>query len=131
MKYETTGLNKLSKQLNEFVKTAGFNGNNVPLRMMLIHSEISEAFEAFRKDHFANPAEFKHLMKGFTPEDSPISFKEYFEKHIKDSMEDELADALIRLLDLCAYLDVDIEYYVAQKMSYNETRGFKYGGKKF
>lgn len=131
MKYNVTGLNKLSKQFNEFVKKAGFNGNDIPLRMMLAHSEISEAFEAFRKDHFANPAEFKHLMKGHTPEDSPALFKAYFQDHIKDSMEDELADSIIRLLDLCAYLDVNIEFYIEQKMAYNEMRGFKYGGKKF
>lgn len=131
MKYNVIGLNKLSKQFNEFVKKAGFNGNNIPLRMMLTHSEISEAFEAFRKDHFANPAPFKQLMKGYTPEDSPITFKASFEEHIKDSMEDELADSVIRLLDLCAYLDVDIEFYIEQKMAYNEMRGFKYGGKKF
>lgn len=131
MKYNITGLNKLSKQFNEFVKKAGFNGNDIPLRMMLTHSEISEAFEAFRKDHFANPAEFKQLMKGHTPEDSPALFKAHFQDHIKDSMEDELADSLIRLLDLCAYLDVDIEFYIEQKMAYNEMRGFKYGGKKF
>ncbi len=131
MKYKTEGLNKLSKQLNAFVKKAGFNGNDIPLRIVLIHSEISEAFEAFRKDHFANPVEFRQLIGKYTAEDSPISFKEYFEKHIKDSMEDELADSIIRLLDLCAYLDIDIEFHIQQKMAYNELRGFKYGGKKF
>jgi len=131
MKYNVKGLNKLSKQINEFVKEAGFNKNNIPLRMVLIHSEISEAFEAFRKDKFANPAEFKQLMKGYSGMDSPISFKEHFETHIKDTMEDELADSLIRILDLCAYLDIDIEFYTEQKMKYNETRGFKFGGKKF
>ncbi len=131
MKYNVIGLNKLSKQFNEFVKKAGFNGNNVPLRLMLTHSEISEAFEAFRKDKFADRATFKQRMKGCTVEDSPISFKAHFEDHIKDSMEDELADSIIRLLDLCAYLDVDIEFHIEQKMAYNELRGFKYGGKKF
>ncbi len=131
MKYKTEGLNELSKQFNQFVIKAGFNDNNIPLRIALIHSEISEAFEAFRKDHFANPAEFKQLMKEYTPEDSPISFEAFFKEHIKDSMEDELADSVIRLLDLCGYLDIDIEFHIKQKMNYNETCGYKYGGKKF
>ena len=131
MKYNVTGLNKLSKQFNEFVKKAGFNDNDIPLRMLLTHSEISEAFEAFRKDHFANRKDFELLMDGCTPKNSPDHFKDSFEGHIKDSMEDELADSVIRLLDLCAYLDVDIEFYIEQKMAYNEMRGFKYGGKKF
>ena len=131
MEYNVNGLTKLSKQLNDFVKRAGFNKNDVPLRMMLTHTEISEAFEAFRNDKWANPAEFKQLTKGYTWEDSSTSFKAFFEEHIKDSFEDEIADSLIRLLDLCAFLDIDIEFFIKQKMKYNETRGFKYGGKKF
>ena len=131
MKYNVTGLNKLSKQLNQFVKQAGFDGNDIPTRIALIHSEVSEAFEAFRKDKYANPAEFKQLMKGYSSDDSPLSFVGHFEEYIKDSVEDELADSIIRLLDLCAYLDIDIEFHIEQKMRYNETRGFKYGGKKF
>lgn len=126
MEYKTEGLNELSVQLNDFVKSAGFNENGIPLRFALIHSEISEAFESFRKDKYANVIEFEHLMK-----ENPESFKEHFEKHIKDSMEDELADSIIRLLEFCTYAEVDIEYHIQQKMNYNETRGFRFGGKKF
>ena len=131
MEYNVKGLNELSKQLNNCVKKVGFNNNDVPLRIALIHSEISEAFEAFRKDKFANNVEFKQLMKGYNSDNSPISFKAHFEQQIKDTLEDEIADSIIRLLDFCAYMDIDIEFHIQQKMQYNEMRGFKYGGKKF
>lgn len=129
MKYQVEGLNKLSKQINNFVVEAGFDGNDVPLRTALIHSEISEAFEAYRKDKFVNLSEKE--KRGISALNEIEQFKEAFEKSVKDTFEDELADSVIRLLDLCAKLDIDIEYHVEQKMRYNETRGYKYGGKKF
>ena len=128
-KYNTKGLNTLAKQLNDFVEKMGFNNNDTPLRVALIHSEISEAFEAFRGDKIARLSESqKNVLKGWV---SDGDFKREFEEKVKDTMEDELADSIIRLLDFCAYLNVDIEYHIQQKMRYNGTRGYKYGGKKF
>lgn len=50
---------------------------------------------------------------------------------MKDTFEDEIADSIIRLLDLCGKNNIDIEAHIQAKMDYNATRGFKYGGKKF
>ena len=37
-------------------------------------------------------------------------------------VEDELADSLIRILDICAFYDIDIDRHVRLKMQYNATR---------
>lgn len=129
MKYKTENLNLLSKQLNEFVRNAGFDNNDVPLRVALIHSEISEAFESYRKDKmFKLDKSEKNALEGRVRDDE---FRIEFEKNCKDTFEDEIADSIIRLLDLCGKFDIDIEFHIQQKMRYNGTRGFKYGGKKF
>lgn len=126
MKYKTKGLNKLSKQLHDFQIEAGFTDANVVQRLMLVHSEISEAFEAFRKDKYANLEEFESMF--FVDE---IHFKMAFEGFIKDTIEDELADSVIRLLAICGENNINIERHIKLKMKYNELRGYKYGGKKF
>lgn len=110
----TKGFNQFSKEVNEFVKSIGFDNNDIPLRIALIHSEISEAFEAFRKDKFC--------INVNDPD---------FQSKVKDTFEDEIADSIIRLFDLCGHLEIDIESHIERKMHYNATRGYRYGGKKF
>jgi len=52
-----------------------------------------------------------------------------FKNHIKDSFEDEIADAVIRLLDMCGGLRIDIDFHVTSKLMYNASRPYKHGKK--
>lgn len=140
MNYKVEGLNDLSKQFHEFQVNAGFTDSNITQRLMLTASEIFEAFEAFRKGrrafedqkHGSNEGEEKILLSDL---ETFNTGKEYwmdlFQKHVKDSLEDEMADVIIRALGFCAENNIDIEKHIQLKMKYNEMRGFKYGGKKF
>ena len=43
---------------------------------------------------------------------------------------EELADTLIRILDLSAGLGLDIDTAVREKLEKNKTRGYRHGGKR-
>lgn len=50
-----------------------------------------------------------------------------FESKVKNTFEDELADVLIRVFDLCGWLGIDIQRHLELKMHYNAMREFKHG----
>lgn len=80
--------------------------------IMLVITELAEAVDADRKGRKANVNEFNRWQRDFVPriEEGKIrAFKEDFEACLKDTVEDELADAVIRLLDLAGHRCISIE----------------------
>ena len=43
----------------------------------------------------------------------------------------ELADVVIRIMDICEYYGIDLEKVILEKHEYNKKREFKHGNKKF
>jgi len=77
----------------------------------LVHSELSEALEEHRTGHKTNETYYRSDGK---PEGIPS----------------ELADVVIRILDICGYLNIDLEAAIIEKMRFNENRPYRHGGKK-
>ena len=71
---------------------------DVPELLIMVHSEVTEAFEGYRKN-----LKDDHLPK-------------------YDSLTVELADALIRILDIAGGLGLDLSNAVADKLAYNASR---------
>ena len=95
------------KEAHEVAVSHGFYdghepGRNIGEALCLIHSEISEALDGHRKD----------IPKG---------------DH--GWIGEELADAVIRIWDLCEYLNIDIADEVNKKHEINKSRPYKHGKK--
>jgi len=127
------GLNDLACAIYERNVEKGFyeKPKNIGEMLCLIHSEVSEALEADRKDNYADKHYIQEMeAEGYTWKDSETSFKSAFEKCVKNTFEDELADIMIRVMDLAAFKGIDLEFHIRQKMEYNLLRQ-KYHGKKY
>lgn len=121
-------LNELSKEIHKSNVDKGFydeQPRNIGEILALIHAEVSEALEAHRDNKFSKPLSAK-IVNEIDEDDSEL-FKESFLAHVKDTFQDEIADSIIRLLDLCGYMDINIEEHIAAKLRYNKTRGHKHG----
>ncbi|BES63068.1 hypothetical protein [Dysgonomonas capnocytophagoides] len=109
-------LNTLSKEVFEANKAKGFHDvelSNETL-LMLVITELSEAVEADRKSKRANLERFlkrietSRSYKGLIPEITPDrAYEVIYNETIKGSIEEELADAVIRLLDLAGLRGCD------------------------
>lgn len=111
---ENINLNKWRDRAYKTACEHGFHDKELSNEycLMLVITELSEAIEADRKDKYADIGLFKEWQSNPLPisGDLRISrFKQDFEEFIKGTVEEELADAAIRLLDLCGLRNIELE----------------------
>lgn len=116
------GLNSAAKEIFTNNKEKGFwdAERNPGELLMLVVTELAEAMEAIRKNEYCEfNADYNPELDG--------DFKKHFETTIKGTYEDEIADVVIRVLDLCGAAKIDIERHISYKVEYNKTRPHKHG----
>jgi len=120
-------LNKLRDEMFAYAEKQGFHETpfNFGESLMLIVSELSEALEADRADRYY-PRHFSKYHDSMPPK---AQCKEFYEKYIKGTVEEELADAIMRICALAGHRKIDLDWHVRAKMAYNETRPYKHGKK--
>jgi NTP pyrophosphatase (non-canonical NTP hydrolase) len=101
MKLIEMSINEMAEAVYDNAKKHGWwdTQRNIPELLCLIHSEVSEALEAYRNDDFANLGE-------------------------------ELADIVIRVMDMAEGYGYDLEAEIIKKHEHNKTREYRHGNKK-
>jgi transcriptional regulator with XRE-family HTH domain len=136
---EETESNKPLKALRDeafaYAEKQGFHKREMSFgeRLMLVVSELSEALEADRNGKWA-----PKTTSGVTADDEPITIKlcgdvslysDAYENEIRGTVEEEIADAIIRICDIAGVYGIDLDWHVAAKMAYNKTRPYMHGKK--
>lgn len=130
-------INELAKEVHENAVAHGWweKPPTLPEALCLIHAELSEALEEYREgnpliygtcalaaedckfsgvcDRVGRPGEGEGIDGPCKPEGIAV----------------ELADVILRTLDLMAALGVDVDAVVMAKHKYNLGREYKHGGK--
>lgn len=138
-----TALETLQRYIHNWASGKGWwdseEQKNIPSKIALMHSELSEALEAYRnklpegygltiKDTYWCSDDGGVYFDNLNWQtDRPIEEREPLKP---EGFGIELADCIIRILDTAGFLGIDIGRAILDKMVYNQTRPYKHGGKK-
>ena len=105
-------LNKLRDEAYETAKAHGWHEEEHSNEhyLALIITEIAEAVQADRKGWRANTDKYIELISDREEHDNDLWFKCAFSQNIKGTVEEELADVVIRCLDLAGLRGIDFHY---------------------
>jgi NTP pyrophosphatase (non-canonical NTP hydrolase) len=91
----------------------------------LLHSEVSEMYEAYRDWGVDDATKGRHAHPGYAgpcpTAKCPLPKPE--------GVGSEVADVLIRLLDTCERHGINLRAEYERKLAYNRTREYRHGGK--
>lgn len=110
-------LNMLRDKAYECAKAHGWHDAEYTKShwLCLVISELMEAVEADRNNRYALITKFNNEVKKNNYVVGSILWVNKFNQYIKDTVQDEMADACIRLMDLAGLYKVDLDKYDYEK----------------
>jgi NTP pyrophosphatase (non-canonical NTP hydrolase) len=103
---------ELQKEIHKNAVDHGWwESPNIPEKLLMIHSEVSEAVEDYRRKKMKITY---NAMRNNKPEGFPT----------------EIADIVIRCFDIAEFLEIDLGAVIKEKHAYNKTRPYRHGGKR-
>lgn len=121
---------ELSRDIHQTAVDKGWwdADRNIGEVLMLIVSEVAEALEEWRNGR--SPDEVYYATKINIPlPHLPVRTSE--PSTLKpEGFGVELADACIRIFDICYRYNIDLESLIVEKMAYNTTREHRHDGKR-
>lgn len=130
-----------AKEIHENAVSKGFwdKERNIGEMLMLVTSELSEALEADRENRYYDPVTRYRKGKDLSSNGAQWAFDivdsndeawmNWFRVEVKNTFEDELADAVIRIMDMAYSRGMDLEWHIKTKMKYNSMREYMHGKK--
>jgi NTP pyrophosphatase (non-canonical NTP hydrolase) len=121
--------NEIRDEVHANAVSKGFHSDDEPRdllqfgsKLMLIVSEVSEALEEARNGMSPNEVYFRC---GADPRLTSAKQSDDYKK--PEGIPIELADIIIRVLDLAGKYGIDVDEAIRLKMTYNATRPAKHG----
>ena len=130
------GMNKVAEAVHGNAVEHGWweEDKALPEIIALCHSELSEALEEYRD---GKPVIYCthciHPDRPFSEHNDRRCTECLIRRGCIDKPEGigvELADCMIRILDYCGRVGINIEDMIRIKHQYNKTRAYRHGGKK-
>lgn len=134
----------VQKEIFETAESSGWHERDreLPEALALIHSEVSEALEAYRDGMEETSNQYRYKVSDvvidpayedgeYTYTTLPVMETVEGDKVLgkPEGVASELADVIIRVLDYSEQKGIDTIRVMLQKMEFNKTRGYRHGGK--
>lgn len=126
---ELSIIDVLQHRVHEINRDNGWfeEGRSFGDEMALLHSEVSEALEAFRDGMMVTMYRYESKVGSGTLYAMQKERDGVIGKPV--GVPSEIADLFIRILDVCERYGIDLVDETRTKLRYNATRGHRHGGK--
>lgn len=122
---DRNGWSKRADELVESRDAAGYR-DHIITKLALVTTEVAEAIEEIRKGSGYTEV---YYSKSSSEGIAVVGYADAAPAGKPEGVPTELADIVIRVMDISSELGVDLQSAIEEKLEYNAKRGYMHGGK--